>query len=264
VLVLVGCVVVSFAFGQFMRAAIRDLANSTTVQATTNQQFTVTGTPSIRVDNSDGSVVVHGGPAGAVTVDATISASGSSAAAAQRDLKNITVSATQSGNTISIQTSLSGSSSPFHPRTVDLVITVPATSNISVTLLAGNVDVSGVTGAVNATLEAGNFNAQGLTLQDNSQIEVVFGSLLLDGTLAPGASADVTVQRGEATFTLPAATATHLSATADAGSISIAGWNIPVQQQGSGATASGDLGTGGTGALTIHVASGSIVISARQ
>jgi hypothetical protein len=257
------CVGATYAVGQIMRSTLNGLSNSTTAQSTTNQQFTVAAVPSLLIDNANGSVVVHGGADGAVAVAATISASGSSSAAAQRNLNGVAVSATQSGDTISIQSNDTGSGSPFFPNTVDLVITVPSASNIQVSLAGGNVEMTNVTGKINATVEAGNFNAQNLTLQDGSHIDVTFGSVLLDGAPAAGASVEVTVQRGEATLSLPPTIATHLTATADTGGVSIAGWNVPIQQQGSGATASGDLGTGGTGALIVHVVSGGIVITTR-
>lgn len=264
VVLLAGCVVVTYAFGQIMRSSLNQLTNTVTVHSTNSQQFSVSGAPTIQIDVSSGSVVVRGGAAGAVTVESTISATAGSTAAAQRDLLSVTVSATQAGNTITVRTSESGGGSPFFPRTADLVITVPATSNVSANLEMGNVAISNVAGLINVTVQAGDFNAQGLTLQDGSRIAVVFGSLLLDATLAPGASVSVTVQRGEATLTLPGATAAHLSATADTGDVSISGWNVPIQQQGSGASASGDLGAGGAGTLSVHVVTGSIVISARQ
>jgi putative adhesin len=264
VILLAGCVVVTYAFGQIMRASLNQLTNTVTVHATNSQQFSVSGAPTIQIDVSSGSVVVRGGAAGAVTVESTVSATAGSTAAAQRDLRGVTVTATQAGNTITIRTSESGGGSPFFPRTADLVITVPATSNVSANLEMGTVTMSSVAGLINTTVQAGDFNAQGLTLQDGSRISVDFGSVLLDATLAPGASASVTVQRGQATLTLPGSTAAHLSAIADTGDVSISGWNVPIQQQGSGASASGDLGTGGTGTLSVHVVTGSIVMSARQ
>ncbi|HEV2239054.1 MAG TPA: hypothetical protein VGR57_20525 [Ktedonobacterales bacterium] len=264
VVVVVGsCVGAAYALGQVMRSTLNGLTNSTTVQATTNQQFSVTGTPSLLIDNVTGSVVIHGGAGTTVAVAATVSASGGSTADAERNLKAANVAATQSGDAISIQTTDAGSGSPFFPTTIDLVLTVPSASNISVNLGSGNLEISDVAGKIVATVDAGNFNAQNLTLQDGSRIDVTFGSVLLDGAPAAGANAAVTVQRGEATLSLPASVATHLTATADTGGVSITGWNIPVQQQGSGATATGDLGSGGTGVLNVHVGSGSVVISAR-
>lgn len=263
VVLLAGCVVVTYAFGQIMRASLNQLSHTVTVHATNSQLFSVSGVPTIQIEDSSGSIVVRGGAAGAVTVESTVSATAGSTAAAQRDLLGVTVSATQAGNTITVRTSESGGGSPFFPRMADLVITVPATSNVGANLEMGNVAISNVAGQINATVQGGDFNAQGLTLQDGSRIAVGFGSLLLDATLAPGASVSVTVQRGEATLTLPGATAAHLFATADTGDVSISGWNVPIQHQGGGASASGELGTDGTGTLSVHVVTGSIVISAR-
>jgi hypothetical protein len=263
VVLLAGCVVTAIAFGRIVGVAIHRVTSAVTVENNTSQQFAVTGTPSIVVENTDGSVVVRSGATDTITVEATMSASGASTTAAQRALSDISVSATQTGDTVTVRTTMSGSGSLFFPRTVALVITVPPTSNLNVTLRAGNVDVSDVSGAISVNLQLGDLNAQGLTLQDGSRFEVTGGSALLDGALAPGASVSVKVQRGEASLTLPSATTTHLAAAATTGSISISGWSVPVQQQGSGASASGDLGVGGSGSLTVNVTTGSIVITAR-
>jgi hypothetical protein len=261
--VLVGCIVSAIAFGRIVGFAIHRVASAVTVQTSSSQQFAVTAPPTIVVDNADGSVVVRSGAADTVTVEATKSARGATSTEAQRELDGISVSTTQSADTITVRTSLTGANSLFFPRTVALVITVPPSSNLNVTLQAGDVELSDIAGVIGVNVQLGDCNAQGLTLQSGSRLEVATGSVLLDGALAPGATAAVTVQRGEATLTLPAATATHLAASTNIGSISITGWSVPVQQQGNGATASGDLGTGGTGSLSINVTTGNIVLAAR-
>jgi hypothetical protein len=264
VVVVVGsCFGATYAFSQIMRAAISSISNSTSAQAHTTQQFTVSDTPNIQIDIAVGTVVIVSGAPGMVSVDATVTAGGNSTAAAQRNLNAMGFSATQSDNTIAIQTTQTVSSSPFSRPEADLVITAPAAANVSAQLTTGNLELIRVTGSITATIEEGNFNAQGLTLQGNSRVEVSYGTVVLDGGLAPGATANVSVESGEVTVSLPAAPSTHLVATADSGSISISGWNVAVQPQGDGATAEGDLGTGGAGSLTIHVTSGGIVLVSR-
>jgi hypothetical protein len=263
IILLLGCAVSAVAFGRIVGLAIHRVANAQTVQASTSQQFAVAAAPTVVVDNTAGSVIVRAGAVDTVTVEATKSVVGASPTEAQRALDGISVSATQSGDTITVHTSLSGADSLFFPRTVALVLTVPPSSNLNVTLQAGDVELSDISGVIGVNAQLGDFNAQGLTLQDGSRLTVATGSVLLDGTLAPGATAAVTVQRGEATLTLPSATATHLAASTSIGGISITGWSVPVQQQGNGATASGDLGAGSTGSLSISVTTGNIVLAAR-
>jgi hypothetical protein len=258
-----GCVGTGYAFSQFMRATIGSFGNSNTAHTHASQQFSVGDAPSLRIDIAQGTVVIVSGAPGVVSVDANISAGGNSASSAQRSLDAMGYSAIQSGNSISIHTTQTVSGSPFSLPEADLVITAPATSNVDAHLSSGNLELIRLNGTIAATIEEGNLNAQGLTLQGSSRVEVSYGGVVMDGGLAPGATANVSVERGEATVSLPATTSAHLSAQVESGDISVSGWSVSVQPQGDGAMVTGDLGTGGASALTINVSTGDIVLVAR-
>jgi hypothetical protein len=262
--VLIGalCVVLFVAVGRLANIAISAAANETQATSTSSQSFTVSGVPNITVHNITGNVTVRTGTADTVTLDVTKTASGSSSNAAQRDLDNISVVATQTGDTISVQTTFASQSSPLRPLAVDLVITVPASSTLDLEAGAGDVEIDDVHGQIIAKLTTGNLNAQGLTLADGSHFDVTTGDVTVSGALASSASVDIRVSVGDVALTLPKTTAAHLDASATTGSVSISGWPITVKQSGLGASASGDMAAGAAGTLGVRVTTGSIVISA--
>jgi hypothetical protein len=257
ILVGIACVVLGVTFGRL----VNTLARETPVSTTTTQPFSVTGAPTINVHDIDGQVTIMTGSAGAVTVEITKNARDTSPNAAQSDLDNITVTATQTGNTITVDTQFAAAQSLTRQLTADLTITVPPTANLALHVEAGSVEVDGVSGTVSATIGAGDFGASGVTLGDGSRIDVSTGTVTLDGALASGASVSVTVSTGDAQITLSADTSTHLDASTDLGGITISGWSIPITRSGLGAKASGDLGASPSGALTVHVATGSIMLT---
>jgi hypothetical protein len=252
------------SLSQIMHKSSRSVTHPTSVQSHTSQHFAVTGVPTVQIDIGDGSVKVVSGAAGTVSMDATITAGGGSVAAAKRNLESTGFSARQSGNTISVHLPDMLSSSPLFPPAADLVITVPAASNVNARVTYGNVTVTGVTGVLTATLREGEFGAQGLVLRDSSRVQVNYGHVFLNGTLAPGANASVTVESGDATVTLPRSIATQLSATTESGNIRSNGWWDNLVWHGNGVNSvTGDSGPSASGALKIYVVTGDIMLNTR-
>jgi hypothetical protein len=127
---------------------------------------------------------------------------------------------------------------------------------------AGNLELSGTSGQLNANVGAGNLAATEVLVADGSRITVAAGQVTLRGSLAPRANVEVRVEAGRARLTLPRSTATHLEAVAEVGGITITDWQIPVARNVVAARASGDLGSGESGRLTLHVNIGDISVSA--
>lgn len=251
------CVLLGLAFGSFMNT----FANLSSGSANTSQSFTVTGTPSVVAHIVSGNITIKAGSPGTVGVDVSTIATDTSPTNVQQDLSQMIVTPTQSGNTISIISTAGGSEPPVRQLTTDLVITVPPSSNLDLRTLAGNVEISDVTGTIAVNISAGDLSAQGITLSDGSNIAISVGTATINGALASGASATIHVSTGTATLTLPTTTTCHVDATADTGDITLSGWTIPVTQSGVGAHASGDLGAAPSGTLTIQVNTGSIVLA---
>jgi hypothetical protein len=258
VIVGIACVALGLTAGRLFNT----LANETPVASTTTQTFTVTGTPSLTIHDTAGNVTVRTGDTKSVMVEITKNARDTSSSAAQNDLTTISVSATQTGNAINVDANFNQAVSPFRQLSVDLVITIPPTANLSLQAEAGDVAIDGVSGRLTATLSAGKFEAHGVTLADGSNVNVSYGDVTLEGSLAAGAAVAVTVSGGDVNLTLPASTAAHLDASTSFGSITITGWSIPVTRSNRSATASGDLSPNPSGTLTIQVTTGKITLTA--
>jgi hypothetical protein len=259
----IACGIIGATLGARLGGVISSIANEQYVTDTSTQTFPVTGTPSIIVDNAAGNVTYQTGTGNTVSVQITRRAGDSSTSAAQSDLQSINATASQSGNTITIHTDLgAGVQGLGRTLNVDLLITGPASATIDVTNQAGNVTLSGVQGLVQTNVQAGNVDLTSVTLASGSRLQTDVGTITLNGQLAPGASVDITANVGSVAVTLPASTNTHLSAKANTGSVTITGWSVQPTSQGVGGSATGDLGTNPTGALTIQVNTGSITLTA--
>jgi Toastrack DUF4097 len=276
---LIGGIVAVVAFGALIvglvvtlvAPALNDVITNAPVNgpsdtATSAQTFSVSDTPSLVVFDAAGDVTVRTGASGQIGVEVTKFVTGPSDAVVQSGLTNTVVDLSQSGNTVSVSARAPTRwfDGGVAERSVDLVITVPASTQLDVHVGAGVIDVQGVTGVVKLDTGAGNITASGVTLADGSLINAEVGNATVDGALVPGASLDVEVHTGNATLTLPANTPAHLDAVASLGSITITGWPITVSTHASARQdAAGDLGTNPTGTVTVHVATGNIVLNAR-
>jgi hypothetical protein len=264
VLSVVACVLVGAAVRQFARSL--PTGPNMTVSTTTTQAFTVSALPSIVVDGVEGDVTVKTGSAGVVTVEITKHARDISSPAAQNDLDLITANATQNGDQITVEEqtgdSGSGSGGGGFQRYIwaDFVVTVPPQANLDIHLKRGTVEVRDVRGVISAQIDAGRFMAEGVVAADGSQITVDTGEVSFDGALAPAASLSVRVASGEVMLSLPRDTATHLDAVVNTGGVAVSGWDVPVTHNGTGESASGDLGTHPGGTLSISVNVGDIGI----
>jgi hypothetical protein len=259
----IACGVIGATLGARLGGAISSIANEQYATDTSTQAFPVTGAPDIVVDNAAGNVTYQMGTGNTVSVQVTRRAGDSSVSAAQNDLQNITATATQSGNTITIHSDLGAGMQGFgRTLSVDLLITGPASATFDITNQAGNVTLAGVQGMVQTNVQAGDVELTNVTLASGSRLQTNVGTITLNGQLAPGASVDITASVGSVEVTLPASTNTHLSAKSNTGTVSISGWSVQPTSQGAGSSASGDLGTNPSGTLTIQVNTGSITLSA--
>jgi hypothetical protein len=226
---------------------------------TTSKTFVVTGTPSLVISDSAGNVTVQQGGGNQVTVRVTKYAWGVSDTAAKGALQSIVVNVSQSGNTINVTTQLG---SGLGRRSADLTVTVPAATNADVHLGAGNIDARQLSGAIRLDTGAGNVTAEAVNFAGTSRLHTGAGNITVDGAIASGTALDVLVGAGNATLTLPSDTPAHLTASTGVGNLTITGWQIPVTGA-IGHTASGNLGSNPTGALTIQVGTGNLVLMSR-
>jgi hypothetical protein len=240
--------------------------NEPTVSASSLHTFTVQGEPQVVVTNPDGSVTFAPGEDGAVRIEATSRARDRTEDDARKALATITLDLRQDGDTVSVVARFGGRGSawPGAARLVDLVITVPANTSLMMDQSAGDATVGALTGPLSLHVDAGNIHMTDATFTNDSQVEVGAGNISIDGALAGAAVLDVSIDAGDATLTLPSATAAHIEAWTDAGSLTVHGWPIPTRHT-TGATllAAGDTRAGPQARLTVKVKAGDITIQAR-
>jgi hypothetical protein len=261
---LIACVLLLLVCGGATAVLAGIAYSSTPATATVDKTFTVGGAPTLIIHGATGSVHVNPGGAGQITLHATKRVRTLTHAQAQSELSAITITTAQSGNVVTIQldSSVDGGFYLFNMRQIDLDVTTPASTSLSVVENAGSVDASGLTGKLTAQVNAGSVTLDGMTMTNGSSLRVNAGSLTLDGTLQPGASLLVEVNAGSADLTLPQNTSAHLNATASAGSVNVDGWNVAENHSGPDTTASGDLNPNPTGTITIRVNAGSASLQA--
>lgn len=237
------------------------VATGPQVTSTSTFTFTVTELPRLVVKNNAGNVTVGTGPNEQVTIEVTKRARDVSQNEAQNDLNRFQISLTQTGNTVNAIATGDWHTSLAQDLSADLSITVPAATNLDLTMQAGDITITNVRGGLTATLTAGTLTTTGMTLNAVSHITVTAGEANIAASLTTGTPLEVDVTTGTARLMLPAATAAHLDARVRVGDISVTGWPISVAHQGTGATANGDLNANPTGTLTIEVTTGSIQLS---
>ncbi|HEY7355715.1 MAG TPA: DUF4097 family beta strand repeat-containing protein [Ktedonobacterales bacterium] len=229
---------------------------------TESQSFTVTEPPRLIIRNPVGAVSVVAGEVDQVTIQITKEARNHSYEAAQRDLEEITVSAEQNGNTVTVQVDLGYPFPSVSQRSVRLLVTVPERADLEADVKVGKLHTYGLTGRVQAQVATGQAELRRVTLAEASRLLVHTGSVDLDGALMNGASLSVQIHVGSADLRLPAATYAHLDASTHIGHIDVSGWPVSVWRSFLGARAAGDMGAEPAGALSVQTDVGSVSLAA--
>jgi len=259
-LAMVACVLIFVLIGGLVSGLVVSKMRTTGVSTTTTEMraLTVTGRPDITVTNDNGQVTVQAGAAGAITITASKTAYGTTSAQA---LDGIHVNVSQSGDSIRVSTSSDLNTNIQHQ--VNLTLTVPARSDVTVENGTGNVQISDIAGKLSLQTATGTVQTTGVTFANGSSIQVHTGDIRLNGTLAAGCALEARASVGAVTGELSLAGPTHMDIRTGAGTLTLTGWNIPVTQQTPGARATGDSGSNPTGTLTVRVQVGNITLSNR-
>ena len=240
--------------------------NSTPATATFDKTLSVSGIPTLVIHGAASNVHVTPGADGQITIHATKQARALTHAQAQSALDALNITATQSGNQVTIQEDDTDNGrwlfNGFQRTQVDLTVTAPATINLTLIEDAGALDATGFTGKLTTRIDAGSATLSNMTMAKGSSLSVDAGSLSIDGALQSDATLYLEVNAGSAHVTLPQNTSAHLDATASAGSVNVNGWNIAENHDAADTTATGDLNPNPTGAITIRVSAGSASLSA--
>jgi hypothetical protein len=232
-------------------------------RVTQTQAFTVGGTPTLVLDISAANVKIVPGTSGQIGVALTKEARAVTHGAAQQAVNDITLDTAQSGDTVhvGIHEPGFGQFPQVVKRQVELSITVPASTNLDLELSAGNAEVSGLTGTLQGHMSAGNLDLRDMTVTGDSSLHMSAASMTYDGSLASGASFEVSMSAGNLDITLPRATATHVEASATAGNVDVSGWSgIHPSRQAGESSLSADLNPNPTSTLSIQVSAGNVTL----
>jgi hypothetical protein len=232
---------------------------------TTTMPFTVAAPVTLTIQNPAGNVTIRQGNANQVMVQVTKVVRTLNQSVARRELGRMAVSTTQNGNTIQVQTTYATSffDGVRSSRSVDLLVTTPQQTAVTLRLNAGTATVSDLHSTMDLQLNAGNLTLSGVQVFGISSLHTDAGNITASVSMAPAANLNVQVNAGNASLLLPAATPVHLDARVNVGSIGVTGWSIPVTHPSPvGAAANGDLGAGATGDLQVQVNVGSIMLTA--
>src|SRR5262249_40455326 len=143
------------------------------------------------------------------------------------------------GNTIRVTTDFDAVNGMGRQPRVDLRLAVPPTTDVSTQVTAGGIQITGISGRFAARLVAGNLQMESVTVADGSRIHIPTGNLDFSGSVAAGASLDVSVDTGQASLELPASSAVHLDASTNLGSVEVSGWQLSTSKDNAGASAVG-------------------------
>jgi hypothetical protein len=253
--------------------------------ASHTQTFAVAGTPTLIVQSDAADVNVTVGSANQVTVAWSATIRSIAHSFAQQALDQISVTESQTGNTIRVSIKVPPFKWPpaYLNRGLDFNVSVPAAANLALTTSAGDMSATGISGVFNLQTSAGSVTVDSGTMDSGSSIRSDAGDVQLSqvnllgiigihtnvgavtgSPVALTGGGDVTIGSnvGDVRLTLPHDTSAHVSATTDIGDVTISGWQILVTRTGVGAAASGDLSPQPSGTLSINTNTGSIDLTA--
>lgn len=270
----IGGVLAALVIGGVIIALIVALIGSIfTATASQHEQSTtqtktlaVSGTPSLVISDPAGNITLRTGSSSQVTVEITKHAWGSSDAVAQNGLSSLTVDVLQNGDTITVRSQFDATYADHGAarRSLDLLVTVPAQTNLDAHLGAGNINARQMSGAIRLDTGAGNLTLDNVTFAGSSRLNTGAGNINATCAIASGVTVDVHVGAGNATMTLPSNTPAQLDASTGVGNLTINGWQMSMMNDGAtGHHAQGAMGDHPTGMLTVHVGVGNLTLKSR-
>ncbi len=218
--------------------------------------------PEIRIRCTTGSVRVIAGADEQVAVEGTKVVTAFDEVTARQALDAMQILVDQDGETMSIATKYSANMPWLTHQHIELVVTLPVHTNLSVNLSAGHAQIDAIAGTMQFEINAGDMQVDQTTFVGSSNVRINAGSFRGKARLDESAAFSVSVNSGSANLSLPVATSAHLDASANAGNLVVDGWPINIERRLMRASAAGDLMPNPTGSITIAVNAGRAVLSA--
>jgi DUF4097 and DUF4098 domain-containing protein YvlB len=204
-------------------------------QPSETHTFAVGTHPTVVITNRAGSIRLHAGQEGQVSITTTKRGYLFS----QRFNSDAQVSYNQD-STINRVSARVDSWKPFGKHAIDFDIMVPPQASLELTTNAGNVSVQNIAGEMKLRSDAGNVSANQVTLHGQSRLRTNAGNVSFTGALDPTGDYELSTDLGNVQATLPADASFSLEAKTDLGSVTT---NLPLMQK-QHTKASGQVGSG--------------------
>lgn len=248
--------------------------NARTATATETGVIPVTGgvAPTLAISAEAGSVFVVPSPDGEIHYTLEKRAHGITQQQADQALADLGVSATQTGDTVTIGTHGNGLN-PVNwwlERRITLTVETPAQTSVRVALTTGTLELRDLTLAGDSTISgtAGTVTLTRVVVARSLTVRMTSGTIDFQGSLGASATLDARVTAGSVSVGLPVNTRAHLEARATAGNVDVdpSSWpTIQTRRNGSHVSATGDLGPSSStaGTVTLEATSGTVRVYAQ-
>lgn len=219
-----------------------------------SHHFTVSGQPTIVINDANGAVQVNVGSSNSDVVIQTVQQNSFFSTP-----DRIQPSVSQNANTInsSVPASQQGS--------VDFAITVPQETNLQLQTDSGDISVNGVDGQMTLTTNSGSINMSNDMMSGSSKMTTNSGDIVFNGTFSSRGTYQFQTVSGSIDFSVPGTSVFHIDASTNSGSINANDFpSVSVQNNSAtGAKASGDVGGNQNANVTINTDSGDINLHKR-
>lgn len=184
--------------------------------------FMVGAHPTLTIDNKAGSIRLHAGQEGQVSITTTRRGYLFN----QQLDKDMRIWYNQDSAANAVSARVDGWR-PFGKNAINFDITVPPQTNLVLTNRAGTIFVENVAGQMTLRSGAGTIQATQVALQGTSRLETDAGSITFSGSLDSAGSYELLTNFGTIDASLPAGASFDLEASTDVGTVST---NLPIMQ----------------------------------
>jgi hypothetical protein len=192
-------------------------------QQTETHTFEVGPQPTIAIRNKAGSIRLHAGQEGQVSI--TTGKRGYLFSSRWDRDAQVWFNQDRTNNTVSARVD---SWKLFGKNAVEFTLAVPPRSTLELITNAGNISVTNIDGQMKLRADAGSIQATQVTLSGHSVLKTDAGSITFAGALDPVGDYKLSTDLGNVNVTLPTNASFNLEAKTDLGAVTT---NLPLMQQ---------------------------------
>jgi hypothetical protein len=255
----------TLVFSILVTIAVTGLIDGVTADNTSHSSATLAAGQAVQVDVSQSGVSVVAGPDGQVSLDDFTSVRAPTRALAHRALDANASRLEQTPTGVHVIVSGSPFGIGISRSARDVVVHVPASAPVKVTVAAGGADISGLSGDLDLAAQTGGFSLRNMTISGQVRASARTGGIAVGrGTRMAGGTLDLTAGSGGIDVQLPADTNARYDLSAGAGGIDVVlPGAIERSAAGSNKSLSGVLGDGSGGQIRAHTATGGVSLQVR-